>query len=130
MEHYVSVLMPFVLFVLALIVSLQIWLVKRSFAQENSFNLLKQAVTFYIDSAGKGAAILLNTPNPAPTHIRPLLEKFSRGKLDKLEERQMLMDWAKTVAIDPNCPNDERGIAYQLAGAIGALKRIPDVTRQ
>lgn len=122
MEQLTPVLLPLSL----LIVSLQVWLVKRSFDQEKKHDLLKQAVAFYIENAGKGAAILLNTPNPAPEHIRPLLVKFSHGRLDDFEEIQTLLNWARGLALDTTAPRDERGIAYALVAAIGALKRLPD----
>lgn len=116
---------PYIIFALANILLLQTWLIKRSFTQEKNHDLLKQAVAFYVENAGKGAAILLNTPNPAPEHIRPLLVKFSHGQLVDVEERQILLDWARSVAIDLKAPRSERGIAYTLVAAIGALKRMP-----
>lgn len=121
---------PFILFAFASILSLQVWLTKRSFAQETSHKLLQQAVAFYIENAGKGAAILLNTPNPAPEHIRPLLSKFTHGQLKDPDERQQLLEWAKTAASDRESPRDERGIAYGLVGALGALKKMSECKTQ
>ncbi len=118
-------LTPYLPLILGSIITLQVWLVKRSFDQEKKHDLLQQAFKFYIENAGKGAAILLNTPNPAPDHIRPLLDNYVREKLTP-SEREILLKWAREVAQDNNAPRDERGIAFQLVATLGAEKRIPD----
>lgn len=105
---------------------LQVWLVKRSFSQENAHNLLNQAVKFYIENAGKGVALLLNTPNPAPDHIRPLLSKFVRGELSDPNDRETLRNWAEEVTEDRNASRDERGLAFGLVGALGAREQLGD----
>lgn len=120
---------PYILFVLANMLLLQVWLVKRSFTQENSHDLLKQAVKFYIENAGKGAAMLLNTPNPAPEHIRPLLSKFVRGQLIDPNDRLALREWAEKVTEDKNASRDERGLAFGLVGALGAREQIEDSSK-
>jgi hypothetical protein len=117
---------PYILFILANMLLLQVWLVKRSFAQENAHNLLNQAVKFYIENAGKGVALLLNTPNPAPDHIRPLLTKFVRGQLNDPKDKEILRSWAEEVSEDKNASRDERGLAFGLVGALGAREQLRD----
>src|SRR5678815_1313835 len=99
----------YILLGIGLIVSLQTWLVVRSFQQETQHQLLKQAFEFYVDNAGKGAAVILNRPNPVPLHIQPLLRAHIDGTLCDPEERKVLIDWAISVAKDRSLPRDERG---------------------
>lgn len=117
---------PYVLFLLTSIIGLQAWLVRRSFEQEKKHDLLQQSVTFFMESSGKGAALVLNKPNPAPEHIRPLLAHYVNNSLTEAEG-DTLLKWAEDVSRDPTKPRDERGIAYQLVGSLGAVKRLPPV---
>lgn len=118
---------PYILLGVGSILSLQIWLVKRSFDHEKKHDLLQQAFLFYTENAGKGAAIVLNKPNPAPAHIRPLIDDYVHGHLSK-EGREILLAWAKEVANNKDAPRDERGVAHTLVGALGAYKRISNGT--
>lgn len=121
---------PYILFGLGLVVTLQTWLVVRSFQAETRFELLKQAFEFYVENAGKGAAVILNRPNPVPVNIQPLLRSHIEGKLKDPEQRQTLLDWARSVALSKEKDatqeqRDRRGVAFALVAAIGAVKRLP-----
>lgn len=118
---------PFILLGITLVVSLGVWLVTRSFKQENRINLLQQSFEFFIQQSGKGAAVLLNTPNPAPDHIRPLLRKYVNDELTDPEERDILLNWAKELTNDKTKSRDERSLAYTLVGTLGAEKQLPVV---
>lgn len=115
--------------IILLLIGLQVWIVKRSFQQERDLDLLEQAFKFYVDNAGKGAAVILNRPNPVPEKIQPLLRAHIDGRLKDPEQKQTLLEWAKSTALDKTLPRDERGVAYTLVGAIGAVRKLPDHKR-
>lgn len=101
----------------------------RSFQIEKDLDLLEQAFHFYVENAGKGAAILLNKPNPVPDYIRPLLRSHIDGKLKNPDDRQTLLNWAKGAAVDKSLSRDERAVAYTLVAAIGAVQEFPKSKR-
>ena len=116
-------LSQYIPFLLASLVGLHVWLIKRSFEQETNYKLLKQTVEFYLEQSGKGAALGLNKPNPAPEHIRPLLDDYVNDKLVE-PGRETLLTWARSVADNPLKARDERTLAYSLVGTLEGVKRL------
>lgn len=100
------------------------WLFKTIIQIGKDIVQLQTAFEYYIENAGKAAAIKLATPNPTPPEIRLLLDKFSRGILQD-DERQILIDWARAESNDLTEDRDKRSAARQLLAALGSQKRSP-----
>lgn len=115
---------PYLVILCGVLVSVIGWLCNKTVKSGNDIVGLQVALKYYFDNAGKGAALLLNTPNPAPPHIRPLLDRYVKGKLEE-EDKKTLFEWACSLAEDVKADREERGIAYQLVAAIGGIRRIP-----
>lgn len=89
---------------------------------------LEMAMRYYFESVGKGAAAVLDTPNPAPPPMRLLLRKHANGTISE-DEREALRAWLKQVRDSPNTDRDERSAAYSLLGALGGIKRLDDASK-
>lgn len=116
-----STLTPYILAALSVQTGVLAWLVKRSIAQGENYIALRTAFRFYLVQTGKGAAEVLDSPNPTPPDMRLLLRKYVNGSLSEPEERRKLKTWLYEVK-DSNAPKSERSAAIQLLAAMEASR--------
>lgn len=84
---------------------------------------IKTSLKFYFESIGKGAAVVLDSPNPTPPRMRELLNKHVLGSLTP-DERAELVAWLKTVRNDNTAKKSERSAAITLLASMGAIDRM------
>lgn len=128
---------PFLIIALTLLIAVVGYLVKESISQGKlsvgferdiralveGHKELKGALKYYLESVGKGAAILLDTPNPTPPDMQVLLRKHVDGTLDD-DERARLTVWLRSVYRDDHLTRSERSAAVTLLASIEAIKRL------
>lgn len=106
---------------MGLIAAAVAWLFKTVIEQGKAQVALKTAVTIYFEGMGKGAAKVLDSPNPTPPEIRVLLRKYERRELDD-SERQRLKQWLRDLKNSPDADKSERSAAVQLLASMEAMK--------
>jgi len=108
---------------MGLIAAAVAWLFKTVIEQGKAQVALKTAVTIYFEGMGKGAAKVLDSPNPTPIEIRVLLRKYERKELSD-EERSQLKAWLKDLKDSPDANKSERSAAVQLLASMEAMKAL------
>ena len=83
---------------------------------------VQTSLRYYLDTTGKGAATVLDTPNPTPPQMSVLLKKYKAGTLTD-EEKPVLTEWLRQVIRDPH-EVGKRGAALSLLAAIGGMERL------
>lgn len=121
---------PFLLIALTVLIAVVGYLVKESIAQgklsvgfERDIRELRGVLRYYLESVGKGAAVLLDQPNPTPPDMQILLRKHVHGTLSN-EERGRLTVWLRSRYVDDSVPRSERSAAVTLLASIEAIKRL------
>ena len=99
-------------------VGLVAYVLKQLVSQGNRITAIEAS----IETASKGAAMILNSANPAPPEIRNLLRIHSREKLTE-DQRNQLMAWLRAHIDDQTAPRDERGVSLQLLGGLDVVAR-------
>ena len=97
------------------------WLFKTVIEQGKDTVALQTAFKFYLEHTSKGAARLLDSPNPTPPTMRALLRKYVDGMLTR-EERLVLTEWLRETTDNPNVSKSERTAAIQLLAAMETVK--------
>lgn len=127
---------PYALVGLTLISGILAWIIKNVFwgplqtAKEDISKLgkdmiaIQSAIKYYFETTAKGAAMVLDSDNPAPPEIRALLQKHAKGNLTENGERQQLMAWLRKTYKDEKAVKGERATALAMLAAVGALKRL------
>ena len=108
---------------MGLIAAAVAWLFKTVIEQGKAQVALKTAVTIYLEGMGKGAARVLDSPNPTPPEIRDLLRKYERKDLNT-EERQRLRQWLRDLKDSPDANKSERSAAVQLLASMEAMRSL------
>lgn len=90
---------------------------------QKDLNHMERAFQHYLERTGKGAAMVLDSPNPTPPEIRILLKKHVDGSLSA-EERQCLISYLRRLKDDTNVSKSERSAAFQLLAAMETMKMI------
>lgn len=117
MQH----LTPFILAGLSLLTGVAAWLVKRSVSQGEALVALQTAFKFYLDNKTKGAAMVLDSPNPTPDKMRVLLKKYYEGEATKAEIKE-LAEWLESLVTAPGIPKSERSAAIDVLAGMGAMR--------
>lgn len=115
---------PYAILIAGAFLGLFAWLCKKVVTLGEQMVAVQTAIKYYFETTAKGAAIVLDSDNPAPPEIRLLLKKHAEGKLTKNGERQQLMEWLKATYQDESATKSERGTALAMLAAVGALKRL------
>lgn len=107
---------------LALIGAAVAWLFKSSIQYGKDIAVLQNTIEYYIKKSVAGAAVVLDSPNPAPMEIRILLRKQVNGDLDDPAERDKLVAYLAQVIDDPNSPKSEKSAAFTMLNGMEAAK--------
>lgn len=116
-------LTPYILAALSVLIALVGWLAKRSVAQGEAIVAIQTAFKIYLEGTSKGAARVLDSPNPAPPEMRTLLRKYQRKELTD-EERGQLRQWLRDLKDAPDAPKSERSAAVQLLASMEAMRAL------
>lgn len=116
-------LTPYILSLLGVLMAVIGWLCKQSIQHGKDLVAVQTAVKFYLETVGKGAAMVLNSPNPTPKPMQELLRKYVENHLTD-DERVELRDWLREITQDPHVDKAKFSAAIQMLGAMGAQKRL------
>lgn len=97
------------------------WLFKTTIQLDKNYVALKTAFNCFLEGIGKGAAKVLDSPNPTPTNIRVLLRKYVAGQLSQ-PERHELKEWLRGAKDDQQISKAERSAVIQLLAAMETAK--------
>ena len=114
---------PYALVIVGIVVAVATWVVKTLIQQGKDIVALQISFKYYLETISKGAALVLNNPNPTPPEMQELLHKHSAGTLTE-HERPRLMEWLRSVRDDPSEERAKRSAAYGMLAAVGAMKRL------
>lgn len=99
------------------------WLFKSTIQHGKDVVALQTAFRIYVEGTAKGAARVLDSPNPTPPEIRVLLRKYERKELT-VDERAKLKEWLRDLKDAPDADKSERSAAVQLLASMEALKAL------
>ena len=86
--------------------------------------VLETSFKFYLNAQAKGAAMVLDSPNPTPPQIRLLLQKQQAGQPLTNNEREELVNYLRDLKNDVTAPKSERNAAIQLLATIETLRLV------
>lgn len=110
-------------YLLGLLSAAVAWLFKTVIQYGRDLVALQTAFKIYLEGTAKGAAKVLDSPNPTPPEIRVLLKKYRRKELDG-EERERLKEFLKELTRSPDADKSERSAAIQLLASMEAMKAL------
>lgn len=99
------------------------WLFKTTIQYGKDLVALQTAFKMYVEGTAKGAARVLDSPNPTPPEIRILLRKYERKDLTA-DESAKLREWLKSLKDAPDADKSERSAAVQLLASMEALRAL------
>lgn len=111
-------LTPWILGLLSLAVS---WLFKSVVEMGKDIVAIQTACKYYFERTGKGAAMVLDSPNPTPDNVRQLLRRYSNGTASA-EDVQELKAWLKELIATSDASKVERSAAIDILSSMGAMK--------
>lgn len=117
----VSSVQPYLLGLLSAAVA---WLFKTVIQYGRELVALQTAFKIYLEGTAKGAAKVLDSPNPTPPEIRVLLRKYTRKELHSEEEKEQLREFLKELTHSPDADKSERSAAVQLLASMEAMKAL------
>lgn len=97
------------------------WLFKTVIQQGKDITAVQTALKIYFEGTAKGAAKVLDSPNPTPPEMRQLLRKYYEHDANE-EECKELKVWLRGVVDDPKSPKSERSAAIDILAAWDAMK--------
>lgn len=110
-------------YLLGLISAAVAWLFKSMIQYGKDLVALQTAFKIYVEGTGKGAARVLDSPNPTPPEIRALLRKYERKELTD-PERDELKQWLRELKNAPDADKSEKSAAIQLLVSMEAMKAL------
>lgn len=99
------------------------WIFKTVIQTDKEVVALKTAFKIYVEGTAKGAARVLDSPNPTPPEMRVLLRKYERKELTETE-RDELKRWLRDLKNAPDADKSERSAAVQLLASMEAMKAL------
>jgi hypothetical protein len=99
------------------------WLFKSVIQLGKDVVAIQTAFRIYLEGTSKGAARVLDSPNPTPPQMRVLLRKYERKELTE-EERGDLKQWLRELKNAPDADKSERSAAVQLLASMEAMKAL------
>ena len=99
------------------------WLFKTAIQTGKDVVALQTAFKIYVEGTAKGAARVLDSPNPTPPEMRVLLRKYERKELTD-DERTQLKQWLRELKNAPDADKSERSAAVQLLASMEAMKAL------
>lgn len=106
---------------LGLLVTAVAWLFKTVIQLVKDVVAIQTAFKYYLEGTAKGAAKVLDSPNPTPEPMRVLLRKYYQSEATPQEEKE-LRGWLRGLVDDPKCPKAERSAAIDILSAMSAMK--------
>lgn len=100
------------------------WLFKTVIQLGKDVVAIQTAFKFYMETTAKGAAKVLDSPNPTPPEMRVLLRKYRNGEITK-EDKERMRCWLTDLVNDPTCPKSERSAAIDILAAMDTVKLLP-----
>lgn len=97
------------------------WLFKTIIQHGKDIVAIQTSLRIYFEGTAKGAARVLDSPNPTPPEMRQLLKKYYEHEADESECKE-LKTWLKGVVDDPKSPKPERSAAIDILSAWDAMK--------
>jgi hypothetical protein len=97
------------------------WLFKTVIQLGKDVAVIQTALKFYFEGTAKGAAKVLDSPNPTPEDMRVLLRKYYQNKATDAECVE-LQAWLKEMVDDPKYPKSERSAAIDILSAMKAMQ--------
>lgn len=97
------------------------WLFKTVIQYGKDITAVQTALKIYFEGTAKGAARVLDSPNPTPPEMRQLLKKYYEHGANEDECRE-LKEWLRNVVDDPSSPKSERSAAIDILSAWDAMK--------
>jgi hypothetical protein len=116
-------LTPFILAAWAVCFAALSWLFKQVIQQGKEHVELRTAFKYYLETQARGAARVLDSPNPTPLEMRLLLQKYVDGQITDAEQSE-LVGFLRAMKDDQTIQKSERSAAIQLLASISTLKRI------
>ena len=111
-------LTPWILGILTMAVG---WLFRTVIQQGKDIVGIQTALKIYFEGTAKGAARVLDSPNPTPPEMRQLLRKYYEHEANESECKE-LKAWLRGVVDDPGSPKSERSAAIDILSAWDAMK--------
>ena len=99
------------------------WLFKTVIQLGKDVVAIQTAFRIYLEGTAKGAARVLDSPNPTPPAMRILLRKYERKELTE-DERDTLKEWLRDLKNAPDADKSERSAAVQLLASMEAMKAL------
>ena len=106
---------------LGLLAAAVAWLFKTVIQQGKDVVRIETAFKYYLEEKSKGAAMVLDSPNPTPPDMRILLRKYYAGMATKAEVDQ-LKQWLSDFIEDQSVKKSERSAALDILSSIDAIK--------
>jgi len=100
------------------------WLFKSVIQLGKDVVGLQTAFKFYLERTSKGAAMVLDSPNPTPPEVRRLLQKHVAGGKLTGDERETLLGYLRRLKNDQEAPKSERSAAIQLLAAMETMSMV------
>lgn len=123
-----EMLTPYALALISVLIGVQAWIIRRSISHGETLAVLQAAFKIYLETTGRGAAMVLDSPNPTPPEIRDLLRKYQRREL-RAEESEKLTGYLKDLVVKDEAPKAEKSAAYDLLSAMEGLKNMKRKSR-
>ena len=111
-------LTPYLLGLLATAVA---WLFKTVIQLGKDVVAIQTAFKFYLEQKSKGAAMVLDSPNPTPPDMRVILRRYYAGTATK-EDLKELREWLSSVIEDEAVKKSERSAAIDILSSMNAMK--------
>lgn len=100
------------------------WLFKTTIQLGKDFVELRTAFKYYLERTSKGAAMVLDSPNPTPPDIRELLRRHVDGAALNGGERERLVTYLKELRSNTTAHKSERNAAIQLLAAMETMRMV------
>jgi hypothetical protein len=113
-----NTVIPWILGLLTMAVG---WLFKTVIQHGKDVAVIQTALKFYFEGTAKGAAKVLDSPNPTPEEVRVLLRRYYRNEATE-DECQELQVWLREMVDDPKYPKSERSAAIDILSAMKAMQ--------
>lgn len=108
-------------YLLGLMATALAWLFKSAIQMGKDITRIQTALEFYFENRSKGAAMVLDSPNPTPPEMRVLLKKYYSGTATK-PDVEALKEWLTEMIEDPQVKKSERSAAIDILASLGAMK--------
>lgn len=110
--------------IIGLIVAAVGWLFRTTIQLGKDVVKLETAFKYYLERVSKGAAMVLDSPNPTPPEIRRLLQCHYAGQRLANGEREILIEYLDKLRRDTSAPKSERSAAIELLATMETLRMV------